>query len=80
MNRYKEFGTTHLRLASIVGDTGFTIILVRSTGGHEGVPKGDEIVATGSLKDFGDDSLETYAQWSKNLSGTQWASRKRAKE
>jgi hypothetical protein len=74
------FGTTHLRLADpaqladIVGENGFTVVLVRVTtvGANEETQIG-EVVATGSVKDFGDGDVETYAQWSLNLSGSEWA-------
>ena len=73
------FGTSHLRiadpaqLADIIGTRGFTVALVRVTSTDEGQKRQFcEVVATGSVKDFGDGDVETYAQWSKNLSGTQW--------
>src|SRR6266536_5911435 len=74
------FGTSHLRvadpaqLADIIGDDGFTVVvlLVNEEDGYT------EIVATGSVKNFGDGDVESYAQWSKNLSGTHWA--EKAKE
>jgi GNAT superfamily N-acetyltransferase len=37
-----------------------------------------DVVATCSVKDFGDGDIETYAQWSKNLSGAQWVNRRTA--
>ncbi|PVH96781.1 hypothetical protein DM02DRAFT_103006 [Periconia macrospinosa] len=74
------FGTSHLRvadpaqIADIIGDDGFTVVvlLVNEEDGYA------EIVATGSVKNFGDGDVESYAQWSKNLSGTHWA--EKAKE
>lgn len=71
------FGATHLRLASpaqlgdVIGKTGFTIVLFQD----------DRLVATGSAKDFGDGDVDTYAQWSSNLSGTEWVDKdKREKQ
>jgi GNAT superfamily N-acetyltransferase len=76
------FGTRHVRmadpaqLADIIGTEGFTIVLVRVTSAGAGQKRQFcEVVATGSVKDFGDGDVETYAQWSKNLSGTQWTTK-----
>lgn len=73
------FGTSHVRmadpaqLADIVGADGFTIILVRVTSeGADQQPQLCEVLATGSVKDFGEGEVETYAQWSKNRSGSEW--------
>jgi hypothetical protein len=73
------FGTSHLRmadpaqLADIIGADGFTIVLVRVTSdGADQQPQLCEVLATGSVKDFGEGEVETYAQWSKNRSGSEW--------
>lgn len=73
------FGTSHLRmadpaqLADIIGADGFTIVLVRATSdGADQQPQFCEVLATGSVKDFGAGEVETYAQWSKNRSGSEW--------
>jgi hypothetical protein len=72
------FGTTHLRLADpaqladIIGTEGFTVILIQVSGKGLEQPS-CEVVATGSVKDFGDGDVELYAQWSDNLSASQWA-------
>ncbi|GKZ32477.1 hypothetical protein AbraIFM66950_001930 [Aspergillus brasiliensis] len=74
------FGTSHVRmadpaqLADIIGADGFTIVLVRVTsdGAGQQQPQLCEVLATGSVKDFGDGEIETYAQWSKNRSGSEW--------
>jgi hypothetical protein len=34
-----------------------------------------KVLATGSVKIFGDGDIEQYASWSKNLSGSEWASK-----
>ncbi|KAG9508268.1 hypothetical protein J7337_001832 [Fusarium musae] len=75
------FGTSHLRmadpaqLADIIGADGFTIVLVRVTSdGADQQPQLCEVLATGSVKDFGEGDVETYAQWSKNRSGSEWES------
>lgn len=39
-----------------------------------------EVVATGGVKDFGDGEVESYAAWSGNVSGTQWAAGKEESE
>jgi GNAT superfamily N-acetyltransferase len=60
-------------MADIIGDDGFTIALLLV---KEPTEDGDElvdVVATGSVKNFGAGDVETYAEWSKNVSGTQWA-------
>jgi len=81
--RPEIFGTTHVRLAEpaqladIVGDTGFTVILVRVPTVEDGKARIGEVIATGSVKDFGDGDVESYAQWSKNLGGREWAAKKR---
>lgn len=73
------FGTSHIRLADpaqladIIGTQGFTIVLVIITSGQS-----YDVAATCSVKDFGDGDIETYAQWSKNLSGAQWVNRRTA--
>jgi GNAT superfamily N-acetyltransferase len=81
------FGTSHVRMADpaqlmdIIGPEGFTLILVRVTStGTDQKPQVCEVVATASVKDFGDGDLETYAKWSKNLGGKQWASKARNEE
>jgi GNAT superfamily N-acetyltransferase len=72
------FGDSHVRvadpaqIADIIGDQGFTVILVNTTKKESGEEHA-QVMATGSVKDFGDGDLESYAQWSKNLSGSQWA-------
>ncbi|KAJ5583978.1 hypothetical protein VI817_005989 [Penicillium citrinum] len=73
------FGTSHIRmadpaqLADIIGADGFTIVLVRITSdGADQQPQLCEVLATGSVKDFGEGQVETYAQWSKNRSGSEW--------
>ncbi|GLA40181.1 hypothetical protein AnigIFM63309_007792 [Aspergillus niger] len=73
------FGTSHIRmadpaqLADIIGADGFTIGLVRVTSdGADQQPQLCEVLATGSVKDFGEGEVETYAQWSKNRSGSEW--------
>ncbi|KAF9888992.1 hypothetical protein FE257_008162 [Aspergillus nanangensis] len=74
------FGTSHVRiadpaqLADVIGADGFTIVLVRvvSAGANE-KPRLCEVVATGSVKDFGDGDVESYAEWSKNRGGAEWA-------
>jgi ribosomal protein S18 acetylase RimI-like enzyme len=73
------FGTSHLRmadpaqLADVIGADGFTIVLVRVTSdGADQQPQLCEVLATGSVKDFGEGDVETYAQWSKNRSGSEW--------
>jgi GNAT superfamily N-acetyltransferase len=75
-------GTSHIRmadpaqLADIIGTEGFTIILVHvTTAGTDQKEQFCRVVATGSAKDFGDGDVETYAQWTTNLSGTQWATK-----
>ncbi|KAH8698385.1 hypothetical protein BGW36DRAFT_145070 [Talaromyces proteolyticus] len=73
------FGTNHIRLgdpaqlAEIIGEDGFTIVLLRvSLVGTNQKRQVCEVVATGSVKDFGDEDVETYVQWSKNLGGRDW--------
>lgn len=73
------FGTSHVRLADpaqladIIGHDGFTIVLLRVTAAKPGQNQRlCEVVATGSVKNFGDGDVEAYAQWSKNLSGSEW--------
>lgn len=69
------FDTSHLRVADpaqfadIIGDDGLTVVVlvVNEEDGYA------EIAATGSFNNFGDGDVESYAQWSKNLSGTHWA-------
>lgn len=73
------FGTSHIRmadpaqLADIIGTQGFTLVLVIVTS-----EQSYDVVATCSVKDFGDGDIETYAQWSKNLSGAQWMNQRTA--
>lgn len=81
------FGTSHVRMADpaqlmdIIGPEGFTLILVRVTSpGTDQELQVCEVVATASVKDFGDGDIETYAQWSKNLGGKHWASKVRSQE
>lgn len=81
------FGTSHVRMADpaqlmdIIGPEGFTLILVRVTSpGTDQELHVCEVVATASVKDFGDGDIETYAQWSKNLGGKQWVSKVRSQE
>lgn len=76
------FGTSHVRIADpaqvadIIGTEGFTVVLVRVTPSDANeTPPVWEVVATGSVKDFGDGDIDTYVQWSKNLSGSQWAAK-----
>jgi hypothetical protein len=67
------FGTSHVRvadpaqLADIIDESGFTLVLVRRSN------SGCEVLATGSIKDFGDGDIESYAKWSKNRGGKEWA-------
>jgi hypothetical protein len=76
------FGTTHLRLADpaqladIIGQDGFTIVLFRTLRDDtkEAIRLG-EMVATGSVKNFGTGDVESYAQWSQNLGGAQWVAK-----
>lgn len=61
------------QLADIIGADGFTIVLVRVISAWaDQQPQVCEVVATGSVKDFGEGDVEAYAQWSKNLSGSEW--------
>ena len=61
------------QLADIIGADGFTIVLVCVTSdGADQQPQLCEVLATGSVKDFGEGEVETYAQWSKNRSGSEW--------
>jgi hypothetical protein len=77
------FGTKHIRiadpaqLADIVGESGFTVILVRLVASDETEQNTRlcEVVATGSVKDFGDGDVESYLEWSQNLSGAEWAAK-----
>ncbi|KAJ1715912.1 hypothetical protein NYO67_1928 [Aspergillus flavus] len=58
------------QLADIIGADDFTIVLVRVTSdGADQQPQLCEVLATGSVKDFGEGEVETYTQWSKNRSG-----------
>jgi hypothetical protein len=86
------FGTEHCRiadpsqLADIIGEAGFTIAILHLQDGAEGQVGGEygdaeglsraEVVATGSVKDFGDGEVESYAAWSGSVSGTQCAAGK----
>lgn len=76
------FGTEHVRLAEpaqlgdIIGADGFTIVLAQVTPNEDGKPQVQEIVATGSIKDFGDGDIESYAKWSKNRGGKEWAAKR----
>ncbi|TGZ80570.1 hypothetical protein EX30DRAFT_341496 [Ascodesmis nigricans] len=78
------FGREHIRLADpaqladIIGEGGGTVVIVRvddddddnaETGARVVVV---EVVATGSVKDFGEGAVEEYAQWSRNRSGSEW--------
>lgn len=74
------FGMEHVRLADpaqlgdIIGKDGFTVILAHVTpDGPDGKAQLREIVATGSIKDFGNGDVESYAKWSKNRGGKEWA-------
>jgi len=72
------FGTEHLRLADpaqladIIGQDGFTIVLLQVKERNENGQDVVEVVATGSVKNFGNGDVKQYAQWSRNVSGTQW--------
>lgn len=60
-------------MADIIGDDGFTIALLLVKELTEDGDELVEVVATGSAKNFGAGDVEKYAEWSKNVSGTQWA-------
>jgi len=63
------FGTTHLReivepaqLADIIGEEDFTIVSLRVVlAVADGKTQVGEVVATGSVKDFGDGDVEAHA-------------------
>jgi hypothetical protein len=78
------------QLADIIGAEGFTIAILagkdnsRRTSTENGDVDGEghgeegdsvEVIATGSVKAFGNGNVKTYSQWSKNVSGTEWAAR-----
>lgn len=81
------FGTEHVRLADpaqlsdIISPDGFTVVLLRvreansQHGDAESSTPAVEVVATGSVKNFGSGDVESYATWSTNVSGTQWAAK-----
>ncbi|KAF2011482.1 hypothetical protein BU24DRAFT_466185 [Aaosphaeria arxii CBS 175.79] len=77
------FGTSYLRiadpdqLAETIGDVGFTVVLLRvhdQTTNNVERCRYAEVVATGSVKDFGNGAVEDYLTWSKAVTGTQWKS------
>lgn len=75
------FGDDHVRLADpaqfadLVKGDGFMVVVLRieptSAGGGGGL-RTAQVVATGSVKDFGDGDLESYAEWSENVGGAEW--------
>jgi hypothetical protein len=79
------FGTTHLRLADpaqlvdIIGENGFTIVLLDVSNVGEYGKAEVEVIATGSVKDFGDGDVEEYSKWSQNLGGSEWAAKDRSR-
>jgi GNAT superfamily N-acetyltransferase len=72
------FGTNHVRIADssqiadIIGPDGFTIALIMNKQGAE-ILENFEIVATASVKNFGDGDIKEYFKWTKNIGGRQWA-------
>jgi GNAT superfamily N-acetyltransferase len=74
------FGTDHVRIADssqiadIIGPDGFTVALIMEKRGEE-VPDNFEIVATASVKNFGEGDIREYFKWTKNIGGKQWAAK-----
>jgi GNAT superfamily N-acetyltransferase len=72
------FGTSHVRIADvsqisdIIGPDGFTVALIMNKQGEEN-PESFEVVATASVKNFGDGDIKEYFKWTKNIGGKQWA-------
>jgi GNAT superfamily N-acetyltransferase len=60
------------QIADIIGPDGFTVTLILNKQGEE-IPESFEIVATASVKNFGDGDIKEYFQWTKNIGGKQWA-------
>ena len=69
------------QLADIIGAEGFTIAILAVTNDWSEISTGEsvEVVATGSVKAFGNGDVENYAQWSKNVGGNEWARMKKSK-
>lgn len=69
------------QLQDVIGEDGFTVILVLTRPGNTELDHTTcEVVATCSVKDFGNGDVEAYAEWSKNRSGTEWAQTTQSQE
>lgn len=55
------------QIAAIVGETGFMVILVALARDSRSC----KVVATGSVKSFGEGDIEKYAKWRHSVNGTQ---------
>lgn len=84
--RHEIFGDDHVRLADpaqfvdITKEDGFMVVVLRlePTSADATVPRTAHVVATGSVKNFGENDVNSYAEWSENVGGAEWKAKRAA--
>ena len=82
-SRHDIFGDDHVRLADpaqfvdLIKEDGFMVVLLRlQPPNTDGLPCAAEVVATGSVKNFGDGDASSYAERSENVGGAEWKAKR----